>query len=160
MLTANICQQSRRAFGRRSAIENTASQASANASVMPQIPNVQHLKRFYRHASVVLHPDNDSLPKLKPSEEVNFDNLSLAHGPYWAVALDGRVIKTMYKDPMPIPSRALAVAIAEEWESQKDKIDLKTLHLNQMLARAIRSTHDPTLATHMQTEVQRILEND
>ena len=100
------------------------------------------------------------MPKLKPSEEVSFDNLSLTHGPYWAVALDGRVIKTMYKDPMPIPSRALAVAIAEEWESQKDKIDLKTLTLNQMLARSIRSTHDPSLATHMQTEVQRILEND
>ena len=127
---------------------------------MPQIPNVQHLKRFYRHASVIIHPDSDSLPKLKPSEEVTFDNLSLTHGPYWAVALDGRVIKTMYKDPMPIPSRALAVAIAEEWESQKDKIDLKTLTLNQMLARSIRSTHDPSLATHMQTEVQRILEND
>lgn len=55
----------------------------------------------------------------------------------------------MYKDPMPIPSRALAVAIAEEWESQDAKIDLKTLHLNQFLTRAIRASHDPSLATHM-----------
>ncbi len=113
---------------------------------MPTIPNVQHLKRFYRHASVVPHPDSDSLPKLAASDEVTFNNLSLAHDGYWAVALDKRVVKTMYKDPMPIPSRALAVALAEEWESQQEKIDLKTLHLNQMFARAIRAKHDPNLA--------------
>jgi len=84
----------------------------------------------------------------------------MCHGPYWAVALDNRIIKTMYKDPMPIPSRALAVALAEEWDSQHEKIDLKTLHLNQMLARAIRASHDPSLAAHMQSDIQRILEND
>ena len=117
------------------------------------------MKRFYKKATVIQHPDSDSLPKLKPSEDVSFENLSMCHGPYWAVALDGRVIKTMYKDPMPIPSRALAVALAEEWESQQEKIDLKTLHLNQMFARAIRATYDPSLASHMQTDIQRILEN-
>lgn len=106
------------------------------------------------------HPDNDTLPRLKADEDVTFDNLSMSHGQYWAVALDGRVIKTIYKDAMAIPSRALAVALAEEWESQQEKIDLKSLHLNQMFARAIRATHDPSLAIHMQTEVQRILEND
>jgi len=76
---------------------------------------------------------------------VTFENASLSHGPYWAVALDGRVVKTLYKDVMPIPSRALAVALAEEWESQEEKIDLKSLHLNQFFARAIRAKHDPTL---------------
>ena len=85
---------------------------------VPSIPNVSHLKRFYKKVTVVPHPDSDSLPKLKSSEDVTFENLSMSHGPYWAVALDGRVIKTMYKDPMPIPSRALAIALAEEWESQ------------------------------------------
>ena len=108
----------------------SSKEASSTASVMPSIPNVSHLKRFYKKATVIQHPDSDSLPKLKPTEDVSFENLSMCHGPYWAVALDGRVIKTMYKDPMPIPSRALAVALAEEWESQQEKIDLKTLHLN------------------------------
>ena len=61
------------------------------------------------------------------------------------MALDGRVIKTMYKDVMPIPSRALAVALAEEWDAQQEKIDLKTLHLNQMFARAIRASHNADL---------------
>ena len=88
------------------------------------------------------------------------ENLSMSHGPYWAVALDGRVIKTMYKDPLPIPSRALAVALAEEWESQQEKIDLKSLTLNHVMARSIRATHDPYLQAHMQGEIQRILEND
>ena len=79
---------------------------------------------------MIQHPESDSLPKLSPSDELTLENVSMSHDKYWAVALDGRVIKTMYKDPMPIPSRALAVAIAEEWESQQEKIDLKTLHLN------------------------------
>jgi len=96
----------------------------------PSIPNMQHLKRFYKRASVVPHPESDSFPKLSPTEDVTFENCSLSHGKYWAVALDGRILKTMYKDSMPIPSRALAVALAEEWESQKEKIDLKSLHLN------------------------------
>ena len=56
-------------------------------------------------------------------------NLSLSHGKYWAVALDGKVTKTMYKDPLLIPSKAMAVALAEEWESQQDQINLKSLHL-------------------------------
>ena len=103
---------------------------SMSTTQMPQIPNAQHLKRFYKRASVVPHPDSDSLPKLAASEDSTFENLSLSHGKYWAVALDNRIVKTMYKDVMPIPSRALAVALAEEWDNQKDKIDLKTLHLN------------------------------
>ena len=84
---------------------------------MPSIPNVQHLKRFYRHASVVPHPDSDSLSKIDMRDDVTMENLSKSHDTYWAVALDGRIIKTIYKDAMPIPSRALAVAMAEEWES-------------------------------------------
>ena len=119
---------------------------------MPSIPNVQHLKRFYRHATVVPHPDTSlHPPRLAIDQEVNLTNLSRSHDNYWAVALDGRIIKTMYKDPLPIPSRALAVALAEEWESQREKIDIKTLHLNHMMARAIRAKHDPTLTLHMQT---------
>lgn len=109
---------------------------------------------------MVPHPESDTLPKLATSEDVNFNNLSLSHEQYWAVALDGRVIKTLYKDLMPIPSRALAVALAEEWDSQHEKIDLKSLHLNQMFARATRATHDPELLSHMLGDVQRILEND
>jgi len=34
---------------------------------------------------------------------------------FWAVTLDGRVIKTMYKDKLLLPTKALAEALAEEW---------------------------------------------
>jgi len=36
---------------------------------------------------------------------------------YWAVTLDGKATKTMFKDNLFIPTKALAVALAEEWES-------------------------------------------
>jgi len=49
---------------------------------------------------------------------------------YFAVALDGRVTKTLYKDDLLIPTRALAVAVAEEWDMQGERIDLKSLVLN------------------------------
>ena len=75
------------------------------------------MKKFYNHAEVIRHPENDKLQKLKENEQVNFNNLSMCHGPYWGIALDGRVIKTIYKDKLAIPSRALAVALAEEWEA-------------------------------------------
>ena len=45
------------------------------------------------------------------------NNISLSHDKYYAVTLDGKVIKTLYKDNLFLPTRALAVALAEEWES-------------------------------------------
>jgi chaperone required for assembly of F1-ATPase len=76
------------------------------------------------------------------------------------VALDGRVTKTLYKDDLCIPSRALAVAIAEEWDSQDERIDMKTLKLNQIIAKAVRTVHDPTLVSYMRNQIQIILSND
>jgi len=74
---------------------------------------------------VVPHPEAVSLNNdwfLKAST-VSLENLSLANyqtessPSYWGVSLDGRVIKTMYKDDLYVPSRALAIALAEEWAS-------------------------------------------
>lgn len=48
-----------------------------------------------------------------------------------------------------MPSRALATAVAEEWEMQGERVDTKTLKLNQILAKAVRTVHDPTLVTYM-----------
>lgn len=59
-------------------------------------------------------------------------NLSLSDK-YWAVTLDGKPLKTMYKDNMLVPSRALAVVLAEEWEAQKEVLDLKSLHLVSLI---------------------------
>lgn len=76
------------------------------------------------------------------------------------MTLDGRVTKTVYKDDLLIPSRALAVALAEEWDMQRDKIDLKDLKLNHMLAKAVRASNDEVLMKYMKTTIQNTLEND
>jgi chaperone required for assembly of F1-ATPase len=48
----------------------------------------------------------------------------------------------MFKDALLLPSRALAVALAEEWEAQQDVLDVKKLHLNSMVSKGVRSMHD------------------
>ena len=55
----------------------------------------------------------------------------------------------MYKDDLFIPSRALAVALAEEWESQGEFLDIRQLHINNMMAKGVRSMHDPSLLSYM-----------
>jgi chaperone required for assembly of F1-ATPase len=84
---------------------------------MPTIPNLQKLRRFYKKANVIEHPLSDKVLKLKSNEKVNLNNLSMSHDTYWAVTLDDRVTKTFFKDDLLIPSRSLAVALAEEWEA-------------------------------------------
>ena len=62
------------------------------------------------------HPQSQTTTKrLSPGQLVDFSNISVSDK-YWAVTLDGRVTKTMYKDELLLPSRAIAVALAEEWE--------------------------------------------
>ena len=51
----------------------------------------------------------------------------------------------MYKDPLLIPTKAMAVALAEEWDMQQDGIELKSLHLNNFLAKCIRAANDDAL---------------
>jgi chaperone required for assembly of F1-ATPase len=65
---------------------------------------------------IVEHPQCADWPTTPKDEVASLENCSLNHSKYWAVKLDGRVLKTLYKDPMVLPSRALAVAVAEEWE--------------------------------------------
>ena len=44
-------------------------------------------------------------------------------GAGFAVALDGRRVKTPAKTALVVPTRALAEAIAAEWDAQEDQID-------------------------------------
>jgi ATP synthase F1 complex assembly factor 2 len=79
---------------------------------------------------------------------------------YYCVTLDDRVTGTLYKDVLALPSRALAIAVAEEWDAQTDKIDMKTLKLNAIIAKAIRSARDPSLQAYMRDHLYTLLEND
>lgn len=92
------------------------------------MPSGYKIKRFYKKVDVVEHPDHHKMKKLGPGEKVDFSNLSLSDK-YYAVTLDGKVTKTMFKDPLLIPTKALAVALAEEWEAQQESINLKSLYI-------------------------------
>jgi chaperone required for assembly of F1-ATPase len=81
------------------------------------MPAGYKIKRFYKKVDVVEHPMSSEAPKIASGEAVCFNNLSLSDK-YWAVTLDGKVTKTMYKDNLLIPSKAMAIALAEEWEGQ------------------------------------------
>ncbi len=102
--------------------------AAKPGQFFPAMPAGYKIKRFYKKVDVVEHPMSGEAPKLPPGETVSVNNLSLSDK-YWAVTLDGKVTKTMYKDNLLIPSKAMAVALAEEWESQQEHINLKTLSL-------------------------------
>jgi chaperone required for assembly of F1-ATPase len=82
------------------------------------MPNMSHIRRFYKKVDVVEHPLSQSLTKLPADQKVSLQNLRHSHDKYYAVTLDGKVTKTLYKDDLCLPSRALAVALAEEWDSQ------------------------------------------
>ena len=120
---------------------------------LPQMPNMTHVRRFYKKVEVVEHPLSSQLEKLSTDQKVSLKNLRLSHDKYYAVTLDGKVTKTLYKDDLCLPSRALAVALAEDWDSQSERIDMKTLKLNQMMAKAVRTVHDPTLVAYMRNQI-------
>ncbi|MCW5715101.1 MAG: ATPase [Bauldia sp.] len=58
-------------------------------------------------------------------------------GSLHAVTLDGRVAKTPGRAPLAVPSRALAEAIAAEWDAQRDEIDPMTMQLTRIANTAI-----------------------
>lgn len=65
----------------------------------------------------------------------NFEKLrtlftgSLFHKKYYGVLLDNRKCKSMHLDELKIPTKKLALALAEEWQSQKDMVNLYKMHL-------------------------------
>jgi chaperone required for assembly of F1-ATPase len=55
----------------------------------------------------------------------------------WAVALDGRPIRTLAKLPLVVPTQALGEAVAAEWEAQGDDILPDTMPLTGLANAAI-----------------------
>ena len=53
------------------------------------------------------------------------------------IALDGKAVKTPLKVPLVLPNRALAEAVAAEWESQKEFINLHAMPLTKLANTAI-----------------------
>jgi chaperone required for assembly of F1-ATPase len=55
----------------------------------------------------------------------------------WTVTLDGKPIRTPAKHPLVVPSRALAEAVAAEWDSQADEIRPAAMPLMRLASTAI-----------------------
>jgi chaperone required for assembly of F1-ATPase len=65
----------------------------------------------------------------------------------WRVLLDGRVARTPRKRELVVPSRRLAQAIAEEWESQGECLDRATMPLTKLANTALDAVvgHEPVV---------------
>ncbi|MGS4947199.1 ATP12 family chaperone protein [Meridianimarinicoccus sp. RP-17] len=55
----------------------------------------------------------------------------------FGIALDGRPVRTPAKQPLVVPSRPLARAIADEWDAQAEVIDPNTMPLTRIANSAI-----------------------
>ncbi|HUN46322.1 MAG TPA: ATP12 family protein [Stellaceae bacterium] len=71
------------------------------------------MKRFYKDAAVV------------------------EAGNGFSVSLDGKPVRTPAKQPLLVPSRALAEAVAEEWRAQGATVDPRNLPLTRLCSIAI-----------------------
>jgi len=78
------------------------------------------VKRFWKQATVV--PEGDG----------------------WGLALDGRPVRTPQRAPLVVTSRALAEAIAAEWDAQRETIDPGSMPMTGLANAAIDlATPDP-----------------
>lgn len=55
----------------------------------------------------------------------------------YGIVLDGKAVRTPARNPLTVPSRPLADAIAAEWNAQGDKIDPRTMPLTGLANAAI-----------------------
>lgn len=55
----------------------------------------------------------------------------------WGIALDGRPVRTPERAPLAVPTRALAEAIAAEWDAQGEDIDPASMPLTGLANAAI-----------------------
>jgi chaperone required for assembly of F1-ATPase len=62
---------------------------------------------------------------------------AIADGDAWRIALDGKVVKTPARNPLSLPTRPLAEAIAAEWAAQAAKVKPDTMPLMQLASTAI-----------------------
>ncbi|SEP15520.1 Chaperone required for the assembly of the F1-ATPase [Salinihabitans flavidus] len=58
-------------------------------------------------------------------------------GDAFGVALDGRSLRTPAKAPLLVPTRAMAEAIAAEWQAQSDEVDPRTMPVTRSANAAI-----------------------
>ena len=63
--------------------------------------------------------------------------VSAGAGDAYAIELDGRTVRTPAKAILAVPNRALAVAVAAEWEAQRERVDPTSMPLTRLVNSAI-----------------------
>uniref|UniRef100_A0A8C5PX64 ATP synthase mitochondrial F1 complex assembly factor 2 n=1 Tax=Leptobrachium leishanense TaxID=445787 RepID=A0A8C5PX64_9ANUR len=67
-----------------------------------------------------------------------YENVSISHGEAgFEINLDRRKLKTPLGKVFSVPSEALALAVATEWDSQQDKLKFYTMHLTTLCNTAL-----------------------
>ncbi|CAJ0952728.1 unnamed protein product, partial [Mesorhabditis belari] len=74
--------------------------------------------------------------------------------PFFKVTLDGRVLKTQAGKPLKVDSEPLALAIAEEWASQNENLEIGLMRLTGLAFTA----HDNPLLCTKQSITDKLLE--
>ena len=62
---------------------------------------------------------------------------AIRDGEVWRIALDGKGVKTPARNPLSLPTQALAEAIAAEWAAQDTKVKPDTMPLMQLASTAL-----------------------
>lgn len=63
-------------------------------------------------------------------------------GPPYRVLLDGKAVSTPLRRPLNPPSRAIAEAIASEWDAQKEHVDPATMPVMRMISTCVDKVVD------------------
>ncbi|KAI9908823.1 hypothetical protein PsorP6_003558 [Peronosclerospora sorghi] len=85
-------------------------------------PKITGVLRFYRDVSV---------------EEVDMKEDGTDLRKLFAVTLDGKTVKTPRQQPVRLPTRAMAYAVAHEWDAQKHDIRPATMPLMTLVSTAL-----------------------
>lgn len=87
---------------------------------------------------------SDSLKK--PLARRFYETASIGEVAPFQILLDGRAVKTPKKRALAVPTRALADAIAEEWQAQKDVVDPSRMPLTRFANTAIDAVSETEAA--------------
>jgi chaperone required for assembly of F1-ATPase len=78
----------------------------------------------------------------KPLARRFYKQASIGDTAPFQILLDGRTVKTPKKRQLAVPTKALAEAIAEEWQAQKDVVDPRSMPLTRFANTAIDAVSD------------------
>ena len=104
-----------------------------------------------------LDPTEAARRSMRPSLRKRFYERAHA-GDDFSVLLDGKPIKTPARKPLAAPNRALAEAIAHEWNQQKELIDPATMPLTRLANVAIDAI--AAAEREVRAEIEKYLGSD